>query len=97
MMTMADPDDALRDAGLARAMLGAYEMIAQSDTERECARKARAAVVLLLAEVEANRTRVAQLQDRIELAWSEADYGARHGWDHQDTLDAVLYALAGPV
>lgn len=52
------------------------------------AQEARDAVDFLVAEI-------GRLEAKIELAQKQADYGATHGHDAQDTLDDVLSALEG--
>jgi hypothetical protein len=44
-------------------------------------------------EIDALRKVIERLESKIELAQEQADYGARHGQDAQDTLDVVLSAL----
>jgi predicted nuclease with TOPRIM domain len=46
-------------------------------------------------EIEELHKVIERLESKIELAQEQADYGARHGQEAQDTLDVVLSALEG--
>ena len=57
--------------------------------------EAAAAFIVMLPGLGSKGPRGGSAEDRIKLALEQAAYGAVHGRDAQDTLDAVLTALAG--
>ena len=61
----------------------------------DCPYAAAAFIDMMLPGLGSKGPRGGSAEDRIKLALEQADYGAVHGRDAQDTLDAVLTALAG--